>query len=105
MSLDAATTEKVEAAVFRRLVGLLQKRTDVQNIDLMGTGGFCRNCFYKWYMEAAAELGHEVDKETAQELIYGMPYEEYKAQHQTAASDAQMDKMNASVAKNKALGL
>ncbi len=96
--------QKIEAAVFNRLVDLLQKRTDVQNIDIMGTAGFCRNCFSKWYVEAAADIGLEVDKTTAQEKIYGMPYDDYKAKHQTPASDEQMAKMNASVAKNKEVG-
>ena len=91
----------LEAAVFRRLLDLLQERTDVQNIDLMGYGGFCRNCFYKWYMEAAEEAGTPVSKEEAQLKIYGMPYKDYKQKHQTPASPEQLTRMDESVAKNK----
>ncbi|MFC4349314.1 DUF1244 domain-containing protein [Kordiimonas lipolytica] len=97
---DEKTTE-IEAAVFRRLLKHLQARTDVQNIDLMGYGGFCRNCFYKWYVEEAGELGVEVSMEDAQERIYGMPYADYKEQFQTPATDEQMRRMDISVAKNK----
>jgi len=90
----------LEAAVFRRLLTHLQHRTDVQNIDLMGYGGFCRNCFYKWYMDAAAEAGNPITKQEAQMKIYGMSYEEYKEKHQTPASPEQLNRMNESVKKN-----
>jgi len=73
---------ELEAAAFRRLVAHLQQRKDVQNIDLMNLAGFCRNCLSKWYAEAAAERGFDVDLETARELVYGMPYAEWKAKHQ-----------------------
>lgn len=96
--------EKIEAAVFRRLIRHLDVRKDVQNIDLMGYGGFCRNCFAKWYKQAAEEIGIELTKEEAAERIYGMPYEDYKAQFQTPASDEQLKRMDESVAKNKELG-
>jgi len=96
------SSSDIEAAVFRRLVAHLQKRTDVQNIDLMGTGGFCRNCFAKWYKEAADEIGVTLDADEARELIYGMPYDDYKAKHQTPASDEQLARMDASIRLNKA---
>jgi hypothetical protein len=78
---DPAQTE-LEAAAFRRLVEHLRERDDVQNIDLMNLAGFCRNCLARWYAEAAAEKGQTVGKEEARELVYGMPYEEWKAKHQ-----------------------
>lgn len=97
---DDKTTE-IEAAVFRRLLDHLRARTDVQNIDLMGWGGFCRNCLSNWYAEAAEELGADVAKEEARERIYGMPYDEYKEKYQMPATDEQMRRMDISVAKNK----
>ena len=93
--------EKIEAAVFRRLLKHLDMRKDVQNIDLMGYGGFCRNCFSDWYKEAAAEEGVELSKDEARERIYGMPYADYKDKYQAKATDAQLALMNESVAKNK----
>lgn len=95
--------EKIEAAVFRRLLKHLDDRKDVQNIDLMGYGGFCRNCFAKWYKEAAEDAGIELSKDEAAERIYGMPYADYKAKFQTPATDAQLKLMDESVAKNKAI--
>ena len=77
------TQIELEAAAFRRLVTHLQERTDVQNIDLMNLAGFCRNCLSKWYAEAASESGVELSKDDARELVYGMPYDEWKAQYQT----------------------
>ena len=77
------TKTELEAAAFRRLVSHLQERTDVQNIDLMNLAGFCRNCLSKWYAEAAIESGVELSKDDARELVYGMPYDEWKAQYQT----------------------
>ena len=81
--------ESIEAAVFRRLLSHLDGRKDVQNIDLMNLAGFCRNCLSKWYAEAAAEDGVTLDKEAAREIVYGMPYDEWKAQYQTEASPEQ----------------
>jgi hypothetical protein len=78
-----------EAAVFRRLRDHLMKRTDVQNIDLMNLSGFCRNCLSRWYQEAAAEQGVEIGKDQAREIVYGMPYDEWRAAHQTEANEAQ----------------
>ena len=70
---------ELEAAAFRRLVQHLRERADVQNMDLMDTAGFCRNCLSRWYAEAAAERGVEISKEDAREIVYGMPYEQWKA--------------------------
>ena len=98
-----SSDEKIEAAVFRRLLQHLDDRKDIQNIDLMGYGGFCRNCFAKWYKEAAEEAGMELSKEEAAERIYGMPYADYKAKFQTPATDEQLARMDESVAKNKAM--
>jgi hypothetical protein len=81
--------ESIEAAVFRRLLSHLDGRKDVQNIDLMNLAGFCRNCLSKWYAEAAAEEGVTVDKEQAREIVYGMPYADWKAQYQTEATPQQ----------------
>ena len=77
-----------EAAAFRRLVEHLRERSDVQNIDLMNLAGFCRNCLSNWYREAAETAGAELSKEESRELVYGMPYAEWQAKHQTEASDA-----------------
>jgi hypothetical protein len=77
-----------EAAAFRRLVRHLRERTDVQNIDLMNLAGFCRNCLSNWYREAAEKAGIELSKEESREIIYGMPYDEWRAKNQTEASDA-----------------
>ena len=80
---------ELEAAAFRALVQHLRSRTDVQNIDLMNLAGFCRNCLAKWYKAAADNLGVELDLEQAREAIYGMPYAEWKAQHQKEATAEQ----------------
>jgi predicted N-formylglutamate amidohydrolase len=88
--IDPKTATELEAAVFRKLVSHLQGRADVQNIDMMNLAGFCRNCLSNWYQEAAKAAGIELSKDTARELVYGMPYEEWKAQHQTEATPEQM---------------
>ena len=72
--IDEKTQTELEAAAFRRLVAHFRERTDVQNIDLMNLSGFCRNCLSRWYGEAAAEQGIEMDKEASREVVYGMPY-------------------------------
>ena len=87
--MDDKTRTELEAAAFRRLVEHLQKRTDVQNIDLMNLAGFCRNCLSKWYLAAAAERGVALTDPAAREIVYGMPYEAWKAKHQTEADAAQ----------------
>ncbi|MCI4660914.1 MAG: DUF1244 domain-containing protein [Neomegalonema sp.] len=89
--IDPQTQIELEAAAFRRLVDHLRTRTDVQNIDLMNLGGFCRNCLSKWYQEAANERDIALDKAEARAIIYGMPYEEWRAQYQTDASQAKLD--------------
>jgi hypothetical protein len=78
-----------EAAAFRRLVSHLRKRADVQNIDLMNLAGFCRNCLSNWYLDAAREAGVELTREESREIVYGMPYEEWKTLHQTEATETQ----------------
>jgi hypothetical protein len=78
-----------EAAAFRRLVQHLRERSDVQNIDLMNLGGFCRNCLSNWYRDAAIAAGVEMSKDQSREIVYGMPYEEWKKLHQNEASDDQ----------------
>jgi len=75
-----------EAAAFRRLVAHLRERSDVQNIDLMNLAGFCRNCLSNWYREAAEAAGVALGKEESREIVYGMPYAEWQARHQTEAS-------------------
>ena len=87
--LDERTRTELEAAVFRRLVAHLRARTEVQNLDLMNLAGFCRNCLSNWYQDAARDQGIAIDREAAREIVYGMPYAEWKARHQTEASDAQ----------------
>lgn len=84
--LDSATRTELEAAAFRRLVSHLRERADVQNIDLMNLAGFCRNCLSRWYREAAAEQGIEIADPDAREIVYGMPYKEWQARHQTPAT-------------------
>ncbi len=90
--MNEETQTKLEAAAFRGLVEHLQRRTDVQNIDLMNLAGFCRNCLSKWYLKAAVDEGVEMNYETACEAVYGMPYSEWKSKFQTSASDEQLDK-------------
>jgi len=80
---------ELEAAAFRTLVEHLRKRTDVQNIDLMNLSGFCRNCLSKWYKAAADDKGLELSLDDAREVVYGMPYADWKARYQTEASPAQ----------------
>jgi len=95
--VDDQTKTELEAAAFRRLVSHLRGRTDVQNIDMMNIAGFCRNCLSNWYLDAAEAKGVELDKAGAREIVYGMPYDEWKAKHQTEANDEQ----KAAFEKNK----
>ena len=92
--INAQTQLELEAAAFRRLRDHLQERTDVQNIDLMNLSGFCRNCLSRWYMEEANEKGIELDKDTAREIIYGMPYNKWRDKYQTEASSEQNAKFD-----------
>lgn len=87
--MDAQTQLELEAAAFRRLRDHLAARTDVQNIDMMNLTGFCRNCLSRWYQEAANERGIEMSKDEGREAFYGMPYNQWRDQFQTEASDAQ----------------
>ncbi|EDP66741.1 hypothetical protein BAL199_16808 [alpha proteobacterium BAL199] len=91
-NLDKQTRTELEAAAFRTLVEHLRERTDVQNIDLMNLAGFCRNCLSKWYRAAAEEKGLDIDYEQAREIVYGMPYPEWKAKHQNEATPEQKAK-------------
>jgi hypothetical protein len=84
--MDDQTRTELEAAAFRRLVQHLRTHTEVQNIDLMNLAGFCRNCLSKWYAAAAGERDLDIDLETAREIVYGMPYADWKAQYQSEAS-------------------
>ncbi len=87
--MDDATKTELEAAAFRRLISHFQERTDVQNIDLMNLSGFCRNCLSRWYQEAANERGIDMDKPQAREIVYGMPFDEWKEKYQTEATAEQ----------------
>lgn len=89
MPLDDKTRTELEAAAFRRLVAHLRERTDVQNIDLMNLAGFCRNCLSNWMKEAADAGGVAMSKDESRELVYGMPYEEWRQKYQKEASPEQ----------------
>ena len=89
--------DKIEAAVFRRLLEHLDSRKDAQNIELMNLAGFCRNCLSKWYMAAAQEEGVAIDYDQARERVYGMPYQEWKERYQSEATPEQ----KAAFARNK----
>ncbi len=91
MALDDKTRTELEAAAFRRLVDHLRQRTDVQNIDLMNLAGFCRNCLSNWLKDAADAQGVSLSKDESREAVYGMPYETWKAKHQSEASPAQRE--------------
>jgi hypothetical protein len=80
--MDDATQVQLEAAAFRRLVEHLRERGDVQNLDLMELAGFCRNCLARWYREAAEDRGLDLEDAAAREIVYGMPYAEWKARYQ-----------------------
>ncbi len=88
-------TTEIEAAVFRRLIDHLDNHKEAQNIDLMILADFCRNCLSKWYSAAAAELGEEIDYDQAREIVYKMPYSQWKAEHQTPATPEQLAAMEA----------
>ncbi len=101
--MDNQTRIEIEAAAFRRLLSHLAKRTDAQNIDLMGLSGFCRNCLSNWYQDAALDKGITLDKQEAREIIYGMPYAEWVEKYQSKATDEQLQLMEDSLKKNKEL--
>ena len=81
MSIDN-NKEKIEAAVFRKLLNHLRENTNVQNIDLMNLAGFCRNCLSKWYLEASKNTGQEISYDAAKEIVYSMPYDKWKEKYQ-----------------------
>ena len=86
--LNEEQQREFEAAAFRRLLSHLSERTDVQNIDLMNLAGFCRNCLSNWYRDAAVAAGVDMSKDQSREIVYGMPYAEWRARYQTEAGDA-----------------
>lgn len=88
-ALSRQQQTEFEAAAFRRLVAHLRERTDVQNVDLMNLAGFCRNCLSHWYRQAAEAEGVPLSKDESREIVYGMPYEDWKNLHQNEASEAQ----------------
>jgi hypothetical protein len=91
VNIDPAVRTEIEAQAFRKLVEHLQKNPEVQNIDLMNLAYFCRNCMSKWYRTAAEERGVELDYDQAREMIYGMPYADYKARYQEKASPEKLE--------------
>lgn len=103
MIADPVTREALEAAAFRRLVTHLRQRSDVQNIDLMGWSGFCRNCLGDWLHEEAEARGITLSKEDARTHVYGMTQGEWKALHQQPATPEQLDRMAESLARNEAV--
>ncbi|MCY4227530.1 MAG: DUF1244 domain-containing protein [Gammaproteobacteria bacterium] len=90
--IDEQSRIEIEAALFRKLLGHLQKHPEVQNIDIMNLAYFCRNCFSKWYVSEAESHGIEVNYEQAREIVYGMPYADYRARYQNEASVEQLDR-------------
>ena len=99
--MDDQTRTQLEAAAFRALrEHLMEKRTDVPNIDMMNLAGFCRNCLSRWYQEAANAQGIEMDKAQAREIFYGMTMDEWKANYQTDASDDKQAAFEKSFAEN-----
>jgi len=91
--MDKNAQTEIEAAVFRRLLTHLDNHKDVQNIDLMNLANFCRNCLSKWYKAEAEEREFDIDYEQAREIVYGMPYDEWKKTYQKPASKEQLAKM------------
>ena len=99
--MDDQTRIELEAAAFRSLRDhLMDKRPDVQNIDMMNLAGFCRNCLSRWYQEAANARGIEMDKAEAREIFYGMPFDEWRDKHQTEAGEDKQAAFKESFAKN-----
>ena len=99
-AIDDKTRTELEAAAFRTLVAHLRERSDVQNIDLMNLAGFCRNCLSKWYRAAAEERGVPLSDPEAREIVYGMPYDEWRKQHQKEATPEQKAAFAASTPKH-----
>ena len=88
------TKKELQSAAFERLIEHLRNRKDVQNLDLMNLAGFCRNCLSKWYLAAAEKKNINLDYNQSRELIYGMPYDEWKAKHQKEATKEQLEDFN-----------
>ena len=93
--MDENTKKELQSAAFERLINHLRERTEVQNIELMNLADFCRNCLSKWYVSAAKEKGIEISYDEAREIVYGMPYDEWKKKYQKEATKEQLDKFNA----------
>ena len=98
--MEKNTQTEIEAAVFRRLLTHLDERKDAQNIDLMILAGFCRNCLSKWYMAEATDRQEQVDYDQAREVVYGMPYSEWKENHQLDATPEQLAAFSAGTDKS-----
>jgi len=92
--MDEKKREEIEAATFRRLLKHLDDNKDVQNIDLMNLASFCRNCLSKWYVAEAGSRGTEIDYESAREMVYGIPYSDWKSKYQPEASEEQLQKFD-----------
>jgi len=92
--MDNATKTEIEADAFRHLLKHLDENKQVQNIDLMNLAGFCRNCLSKWYRSAAEDKGIDLDYEAAREIIYGIPYSDWKNAYQTEATESQLNQFN-----------
>jgi hypothetical protein len=92
--MDDATRTEIEAAAFRHMVSHFRERTDVQNIDMMDLAGFCRNCLSKWYRAAAEDRGEDISYDTAREVVYGMPYDEWKTKYQTEQPKDRVEEFN-----------
>jgi hypothetical protein len=99
VSLDSSTQTEIEAAAFRRLLQHLREHPEVQNIDLMITADFCRNCLAKWLKEAAEDIGEPMDDSAARELIYGEPYAQWKEKFQREATPEQLEALKQRQAK------
>ncbi len=97
--IDSRQRTEIEAAVYRKMVAHFRRHPQVQNIDLMNLGYFCRNCFSKWYRTAAAQLGITLTDPQAREIVYGMPYADYQAQHQQKVSAEQLRQFEATRGK------
>ncbi len=100
MTIDDKTRIELEAAVFRRVVAHLRSRTDVQNIDMMDLAGFCRNCLASWMFAEAEIMGLGLTRDACREEVYGMPYSEWKAKHQTEATPEQVAALAARMPKH-----
>lgn len=94
--MDNVTKTEIEAAAFRHLLKHLDENKQVQNIDLMNLAGFCRNCLSKWYRSAAEDKGIDLDYEAAREIIYGIPYSDWKNAYQTEATESQLNQFKPS---------